>query len=51
MILWIFIIMLGLFAIGLPVAWSMAMAAAVYMVLGPRGLPSCRRPANGWGIG
>jgi tripartite ATP-independent transporter DctM subunit len=35
MILWIFVIMLGLFAIGLPVAWSMAMAAAVYMVLGP----------------
>jgi tripartite ATP-independent transporter DctM subunit len=34
MILWIFIVMLGLFAIGLPVAWSMAMAAAVYMVLG-----------------
>jgi tripartite ATP-independent transporter DctM subunit len=33
--LWIFIIMLALFAIGLPVVWSMAVAAAVYMILVP----------------
>ncbi len=36
MTLWIFIIMLCLFGIGLPVGWSMAVAAAVYMLLGPK---------------
>jgi tripartite ATP-independent transporter DctM subunit len=35
-ILWIFIVMLALFAIGFPVGWSMAVASAVYMVLGPQ---------------
>ena len=35
MTIWIFIVMLCLFGIGLPVAWSMAMAAAAYMVLVP----------------
>jgi C4-dicarboxylate transporter DctM subunit len=32
-ILWIFIVMLALFAIGFPVAWSMAVASAAYMFL------------------
>jgi tripartite ATP-independent transporter DctM subunit len=35
---WLFVIMLMLFAIGTPIAWSMALAAAVYMILGP-GVP------------
>jgi len=34
--LWIFTVMLCLFGIGLPVAWSMAVAAAVYMLLVPQ---------------
>jgi tripartite ATP-independent transporter DctM subunit len=35
MTIWIFVVMLCLFGIGLPVAWSMAVAAAAYMVLVP----------------
>ncbi len=35
---WLFLIMLMLFVIGTPIAWSMALAAAVYMTLGP-GVP------------
>jgi tripartite ATP-independent transporter DctM subunit len=35
---WLFVIMLMLFVIGTPIAWSMALAAAVYMTLGP-GVP------------
>ncbi len=31
---WLFVVMLMLFAIGTPIAWSMALAAAVYMTLG-----------------
>jgi C4-dicarboxylate transporter DctM subunit len=30
-----FVIMVGLFVMGAPIAWSMAIAAAVYMTLGP----------------
>jgi len=33
--LWIFVAMLILFVIGMPVAWSMAIAAAIYMAFGP----------------
>jgi tripartite ATP-independent transporter DctM subunit len=33
--LWLFIVMLVLFAINVPVAWSMAVAATVYMLFGP----------------
>jgi C4-dicarboxylate transporter DctM subunit len=33
--LWLFIIMLVLFAVSTPIAWSMAIAATVYMALGP----------------
>lgn len=36
MMAWLFIIMLVLFAMGAPIAWSMAAAAAAYMVLGPQ---------------
>lgn len=36
--LWLFGIMLGLFAIGTPIAWSMAFASGAYMLLGP-GIP------------
>jgi C4-dicarboxylate transporter DctM subunit len=36
--LWLFVIMLVLFAISTPIAWSMAIAAAIYMVFGP-GIP------------
>ncbi len=32
----LFLLMLALFAIAMPVAWSMAMASTVYMVLGPK---------------
>ena len=35
MIAWLFVVMLALFALGAPIAWSMAFAAAAYMVLGP----------------
>lgn len=35
MILMVFVIMLVLFALGVPVAWSMAMAASAYMAFGP----------------
>jgi tripartite ATP-independent transporter DctM subunit len=35
MMAWLFVIMLALFALGAPIAWSMAFAAAAYMVLGP----------------
>ena len=33
--LWLFVIMLILFALSVPIAWSMAIAAAVYMAFGP----------------
>jgi C4-dicarboxylate transporter DctM subunit len=33
--LWLFVVMLILFAINVPIAWSMAIAAAVYMAFGP----------------
>jgi tripartite ATP-independent transporter DctM subunit len=33
--LWLFVIMLVLFAISTPIAWSMAIAATVYMAFGP----------------
>jgi len=33
--LWIFVIMLILFAINVPIAWSMAIAATVFMAFGP----------------
>jgi tripartite ATP-independent transporter DctM subunit len=36
MMAWLFIIMLILFALRAPIAWSMAFAAAAYMVLGPQ---------------
>ena len=36
--LWLFVIMLILFALSVPIAWSMAIAAAVYMAFGP-GIP------------
>jgi tripartite ATP-independent transporter DctM subunit len=36
MIIWIFVVMLCLFGLGLPVAWSMAVAAAAYMLLVPQ---------------
>jgi len=32
---WLFVIMLILFAISVPIAWSMAIAAAVFMAFGP----------------
>jgi tripartite ATP-independent transporter DctM subunit len=32
---WLFVLMLVLFALGTPIAWSMAFAAAVYMFFGP----------------
>ncbi|MHB0869649.1 MAG: TRAP transporter large permease [Chloroflexota bacterium] len=35
MMLWLFVLMLTLFAVGTPIAWSMALAATTYMVLGP----------------
>lgn len=35
MMLWLFAIMLVLFALGMPIAWSMALAATVYMAAGP----------------
>jgi tripartite ATP-independent transporter DctM subunit len=34
--LWLFVIMLVLFALAVPVAWSMAIAAAMYMAFGPQ---------------
>ena len=34
MMAWLFVIMLVLFALGVPIAWSMAAAAAVYMAFG-----------------
>ena len=34
--LWIFLVMLILFVINVPIAWSMAIAAAIYMAIGPR---------------
>jgi tripartite ATP-independent transporter DctM subunit len=34
--LWLFVIMLVLFALSVPIAWSMAIAAAVYMAFGPQ---------------
>jgi len=33
--LWLFVIMLVLFAVSTPIGWSMAIAAAVYMAVGP----------------
>ncbi len=33
--LWLFVVMLVLFAISVPIAWSMAIAATMYMVFGP----------------
>jgi C4-dicarboxylate transporter DctM subunit len=36
--IWLFVLMLVLFAVSVPIGWSMAIAAAVYMVLGP-GVP------------
>jgi tripartite ATP-independent transporter DctM subunit len=33
--LWLFVLMLVLFAVSVPIAWSMAIAAAVYMAFGP----------------
>ncbi|HSC71440.1 MAG TPA: TRAP transporter large permease, partial [Candidatus Methylomirabilis sp.] len=33
--LWLFVVMLVLFAVSAPIAWSMAIAAAVYMAFGP----------------
>jgi tripartite ATP-independent transporter DctM subunit len=36
--LWLFGIMLGLFAIGTPIAWSLAFASGAYMLFGP-GIP------------
>jgi tripartite ATP-independent transporter DctM subunit len=33
--LWLFVIMLVLFAVSAPIAWSMAIAATVYMAIGP----------------
>ncbi len=35
MMLGLFVIMLTLFGLGAPIAWSMALAATVYMVIGP----------------
>jgi len=35
MMAWLFVLMLALFSLGAPIAWSMALAAAAYMVLGP----------------
>jgi len=35
MMVWLFVLMLVLFSLGAPIAWSMALAAAAYMVLGP----------------
>ena len=35
MMAWIFVLMLVLFALGTPIAWSMAFAAGVYMFFGP----------------
>jgi tripartite ATP-independent transporter DctM subunit len=32
----LFLLMLALFAIAMPVAWSMAMASTVYMIVGPK---------------
>jgi tripartite ATP-independent transporter DctM subunit len=34
--LWLFVVMLTLFVINVPIAWSMAIAATVYMALGPK---------------
>ena len=34
--LWIFLVMLVLFVINVPIAWSMAIAAAIYMAIGPQ---------------
>ena len=34
--LWLFVIMLILFALSAPIAWSMAIAATVYMAFGPQ---------------
>ena len=36
MTIWIFVVMVCLFGIGLPVCWSMAVAAAAYMLLVPQ---------------
>jgi tripartite ATP-independent transporter DctM subunit len=33
--LWIFLVMLVLFVINVPIAWAMALAAALYMAIGP----------------
>jgi tripartite ATP-independent transporter DctM subunit len=35
MILWLLLVMLLLFALGTPIAWSMALAASVYLTFGP----------------
>ncbi|NTW37042.1 MAG: TRAP transporter large permease subunit, partial [Syntrophobacteraceae bacterium] len=32
----LFLLMLALFAVAMPVAWSMALASTVYMILGPK---------------
>ena len=34
--LWIFVVMLILFVLNVPIAWSMAIAAALYMAFGPQ---------------
>lgn len=36
MTIWIFVVMLCMFGIGLPICWSMAVAAAAYMLLVPQ---------------
>ena len=36
LMLWIFLVMLILFVINVPIAWSMAIAAAIYMAVGPQ---------------
>src|SRR5574341_1879279 len=36
--IWLFVVMLALFVLSVPIAWSMAIAAAVYMAFGP-GIP------------
>jgi len=36
--IWLFVVMLVLFAVAVPIGWSMAIAAAVYMAFGP-GIP------------
>jgi tripartite ATP-independent transporter DctM subunit len=36
LMLWIFLVMLILFVINVPIAWAMAIAAAIYMAIGPQ---------------